>query len=401
MPPTKFTVPLSLQITLISVIPLLYQILRNSPAVLTPTLESQFAISATQMGLVASAVSFGAMLAILPAARWVIRFGVKPVLLWASLVITLGATGFALAQSTTQLFVARFIIGLGSGPYLTAALARAEEGVSVQQFRDYSGEISLVGRLGSLVATAPLALLMQLLAWRGAIGLLAILSGIFSVVLALTVSDSQRQPTPAKHRVSWQKLFIPLVISRLWVLIVLLGTISTIMGLWGGPWLIARYQLSPNHTGWVLSLMAAGFAVGSMICVTLARYLHRYTVPTLLLTSLILLVPMALNQLPMVCVYPLFFVLGITLSPTALVIAEIRQAVPEGVIVRALAVSSLAFSLGIFLYQALSGFVIDLFPSPAPGHHALAAYQALFSLLIAGLFTALLVQWRFQLPTKT
>ncbi len=401
MTPAKFTLPLNLQITLISVIPLLYQILRNSPAVLTPTLESQFNISATQMGLVASAVSFGAMLAILPAARLVIHFGVKPVLLWASLVITLGATGFALAQSATLLFVARFIIGLGSGPYLTAALARAEDGVSVQQFRDYSGEISLVGRLGSLVATAPLALLIQLLAWRGAIGLLAIVSGIFMVILALTVSDNQRQPTPAKHRVSWQKLFIPLVISRLWVLIVLLGTISTIMGLWGEPWLITRYQLSPSHTGWILSLMAAGFAVGSMICVNLAHYLHRYTVPTLLLISLVLLIPMALNQLPLVCVYPLFFVLGITLSPTALVIAEIRQAVPEGLIVRALAVSSLAFSLGIFLYQALSGFVIDHFPSPAPGHHALAAYQALFSLLIAGLFTALLVQWRFQPPTKT
>ncbi|NLS14711.1 MFS transporter [Vibrio sp. SM6] len=380
MPKPGLQFPIGIEVALLSTIPLIYQVLRNSPAVLTPVLKSTFGLNATYMGLVASAVPLGAIFSALFAARWVDRYGARPVILVNALMVVIGAIGFALAQDAWQLFFARLLIGLGSGAFLGAAMVWVGYHRSIEEFRVYWAEVSAIGRLGTLGATAPLAMLIALLGWREALLALSIVAACVGIVLFFSLSNTKEpgESTAKKPPVKWRSVFTAFLCTRLWTLMVLLGSITTVVGLWGGPWLISAYQLSENQVSWLLSLMAMGFVVGSGGCVALERFLHGWTMSVLLLASAAIFLLMGLGLMSAVGAGAWLFVLGFCLAPSTLVIAEVRQMTDKAVLSEALFASTIAFSLGVFVYQALSGFIIDSFALTKTGHHPVESYQALY-----------------------
>ncbi|MFI3246960.1 MAG: MFS transporter [Ferrimonas sp.] len=388
----KVVLPLAGQIALIALVPLIYQVLRNSTGILATQLEQQFSMSATAMGVIAGAVSLGAMLAILPAAAWVNRFGARPVLLYATALIALGAVGYALAPDPMTLFIARFCIGLGSGPYLAAAMARAEQDTSSNQFKEYSGEISAIGRSGSVLAAAPFAIIVAWLGWRQTIALLAAAALLLVLILWLSASNTKRQPQT--NTIPWRQLLCGSVLARLCLLMALMGSISTLIGLWGGPWLASAYSLNPHQISWYLTLLTASFAFGSISSISLTRWFGKATLSLLISTAIALLLLLASPvQLPPTLLLFILAALGCCLSPTVLVLAELRQAAPTHLVVALLAVSSLAFSMGIFLFQAISGIVVDVFARTSSGGHPTIAFQWVFVVLAVGLLLTLIMRW--------
>ena len=68
---------------------------------------------------------------------------------------------------------------------------------------------------------------------------------------------------------------------------------------------------------------------------------------------------------------------------------------------RGLTVLNMGSMGGMFLAQAISGFVIELFPIAADGAYALAAYRAVFGLQAAFILLACLVYLHARDPARS
>nr|WP_109472534.1 MFS transporter [Ornithinimicrobium cavernae] len=92
--------------------------------ILTPILPAygrSFGISATEIGVVVGAFSFGRLLFDVVGGVLADRVGVRTVCLVGCLVTGIASLGAGLADSLTPLLVARFLQGLGSALYMSAA----------------------------------------------------------------------------------------------------------------------------------------------------------------------------------------------------------------------------------------------------------------------------------------
>jgi MFS family permease len=379
--------------------PLLSQVLRNSSALLALSLEKEFGFGATTMGLVSSAFSFGAILAILPGTALVDRIGARMVLLGSGAAMALGAGAFSIAENETELFMARFAMGIGAASLTTAAYAILQDGASSERFRLFSSEISFLGRLGAVVATAPLAALIVWLGWRDASGLLAVLVVISTLAVLVSVRKQQRTQARAEES-GWSGIFTPFVISRVVGLVALNGATGIVLGLWGAPWLEMKFAMGTNAQGGALALMAAGFALGSLLAVRVFAVLGKATMPIFILLAAALLVMPAMDFVGRIALYPWLLALGVALSPSALLISDVREAVPPKKVIKALGATSMSFSVGVFLYQSLSGVLIDLFPTESSGAHPPEAFHALFLVLAVLLMLALAVYMLAPSPKK-
>ncbi len=397
MQQSKIQLPLGIEVAFIASILLLYQVLRNSPVVLALTLKDTFQLNATELGLMASAVSLGAIFSALMAAKWVNRYGARPVLLTSIFLISVGAAAFAFARDQSELFGARFIIGLGSGSYLGAAMVWVQYGRSVEVFRLYWSEVSSIGRLGAVAATAPLAFLVDLLSWREALLALSVSVAIVGCVLwfSLPNTETAKKENKQQDKALLREVFSLFVCARLCTLMIMIGSVTSIVGLWGGPWLDSAFDMSSAEVNSLLSIMAIGFVVGSAGGVMLERFWHNFTLSILMFISALIFLLFALGAVSAFTVGPWLFLLGFCLAPSTLALADIREMVPKSLLPEAMFAATISFSLGVFIYQAFSGVVIDQFPLTEAGKHPLESYQAFYYiisllLILAAFVTAIL-----------
>ncbi|MTI17517.1 MFS transporter [Rhodobacteraceae bacterium RKSG542] len=395
---TKAILSLQALVLILALDPFVAQILRNSTALIAVSLEREFSMNAKTIGSLASAFSLGACFSLLPGAALVSRFGPRFVFLCFGLLMALGTAAFSMADSLTELFLARFLMGVGSGPLSTAGLYVLQSGASDNKFRFLSSETSFVGRLGALFATAPLALLVVALTWRGAMFSLAVVCAIATFLAVIGAKGREPAADSVAQAHGWRFLLNGFLLSRMLAITTIVGVNGTILALWGAPWLHSEYAMSTHEQGIALGVMAIGYAGGSLFAAEIAQYLGTRTVPVFTIVAAFFLVAIAYFQVSEVLIFPALLILGLVLSPAMVLVTEMRSAVAPEQLVRTLAVSSLTFSLGMFALQALSGFVIDLYPRTASGQHPPEAFHTLFYVL-AGilLLTAAMLIYRREL----
>src|SRR5260370_40836028 len=106
--------------------------------------------------------------------RWgllVDGFGGRRVVAAGGAVMGLGTMGMGLAPARRALFAGRFAVGLGAAVTFVGALKIAATWFPPTRFGFLSAVTATVGIAGALVATAPLAALVAVAGWRGALAL--------------------------------------------------------------------------------------------------------------------------------------------------------------------------------------------------------------------------------------
>jgi len=96
-----------------------------------------------------------------------------------------------------------------------------------------------------------------------------------------------------------------------------------------------------------------------------------------------------------------FAVFGFVTAYVPLLIAHGRALFPLHLVGRGLTVLNMASMGGTFLVQAVSGFVIELFPTAPDGAYALAAYRLVFALQAGFILLACLVYFGSSEPIPT
>ncbi len=153
-------------------------LLRTVNAAVAPHLTADIGVSPASLGLLTSAYFFSFAAFQLPLGMLLDRFGPRRVSASLLAIASLGSLLFGLAPDIATLTVARALIGLGMSSGLMAGFKANPLWWPGEKLPRVNGWFMAVGALGSLVATAPAALLLEHMHWRSVFLGLAVLDEV-------------------------------------------------------------------------------------------------------------------------------------------------------------------------------------------------------------------------------
>ena len=364
------------------------QFLRNSIGVIAPNLASELQLSAGEIGVLSSAFFFAFASAQIPLGVALDRYGPKNCMLVCAIIATAGAVLFALGNNPVLLVIARILMGLGSSCYLMAPLALYARRFDAHRFATLVGIQMGVGTLGTLAATAPFAWAVAAIGWQQtflAVGGVMVLAGL---LVAVIIKDDGQQGGAPRESLreslagTLEALRAPSV-GRLFLMhLTAYSSFVIVVGLWGGPYLTHIYGYSLIERGDMLFLAVVAQIVGAILWGTTDRLFNSYKIPVLtgaLLTAAAMAYVAIFGTLSPLGLVLWIVAVGVFTAYTPVLIAHGKTLFPPHLVGRGMTLLNMGTMGGVFIFQTLSGFVIDMFPVN-DGVYSLAAYRAVFAL---------------------
>lgn len=352
----------------------LSSLLRAVIATLAPTLTTEFALNAGQLGLLAGGYFLGFAVFQIPLGVWLDRYGPRRVLAGFLVLAVLSSVAFAVAEGFAALLVARVLGGVGVCGCLMAALTAYRRWLPAELQQRANSWMLMTGAFGLLAATLPVQWLLPLYGWR----IVFVLMGVaFLLVIAavwLRVPEVPRgaaggpTPVPEPAGTGLWAAYRPVLTSRYFlrmapVGLINYGALTAIQTLWAGPWMT---QVTGNTP---LEAASGLFAINLTMLVVfwgwgainpqLARRgvaTDRLLMAGLPLGPLLLLGIAWLGGAAGWAHWCVFFALSSFLS---LMLPAIGMAFPMQIAGRALSAFNLTLFLGTFIWQWMIGLGID------------------------------------------
>jgi MFS family permease len=365
---------------------------RTVMAVIGPVLAVEFALSASELGLLAACMFAAYAAAQLPVGVALDMLGTRRIQCALSLVTAAGFAVFALSDGLAGFSIARVILGVGISAGLMAILKANTQWFAPAQVAGMTGLAMAVASLGSVLTTAPVEAALPMLGWRGVFWLLAGLSVAVAIWIFASVRD---KPGPAARRDLRAELAVMRQIlgSRLFwrygpVAAMLSIPNFTYLGLWAGPWLrdVAGYDGPARaHTLllYTLAMLAGALLIGQAGSRAQARGYHALLVTSLCIAGLVAAqIGLALQPsgAAVTVLWMLFAFFGGG-GPTGYV--AVGQMFPAEQVGRVSTAINTLTLLGAFLLQAAIGWILDLWPRAAAGGWDPRGYSAALMLSVA------------------
>ncbi|BBF93563.1 MFS transporter [Blastochloris tepida] len=384
------------------------QFLRGSIGVIAPNLARELSLNAAEIGLLSSLFFLMFAAAQLPLGIALDRFGPRACLLGSVSLAIAGSLLFALAGSFAGLLGARVLMGLGCAALLMAPLAVYARWFPPDRFSTLLGIQMAVGSLGALLATAPLARAAEAFGWRTPFLVVAAITVVSAVVAAVVVRDNPPGKVAPHNKDSLADSIRGVVhvirIRDVWRLFLLhtcaYAMYASIQGLWGGPYLTDVYGFELAQRGDMLLLMAVAQICGSFLWGISDRLLDSYRWPTMIgaigSALLLLVLPLA-GPLPQGWLPVWFAAFGLMAAFTPVMMAHGKSLFPPHLVGRGITLLNLANMGGVFVWQAVAGVVVDLYPT-ANGAYPAAAYHMVFALQGLAMLALMVVYVRARDP---
>ena len=256
---------------------------RVSPAVMTTELMRDFHIGAKDLGNLSGFYFYFYVVMQIPVGVLIDSWGARRLLVSGSLA---AAAGTVLVGATTSFVLActgRAVIGVATAVAWLVVLRLATHWFPSERFAMLTGLGLCFGNLGALFAQVPLRLLIEDFGWRTVV--MASASVILVVgLLAWTLVkkdpaergfrsyappelQAQKHERIASLAVGVRRIF---AYRNTWLIFLaqggLVGPIMTFTGLWGSPFLKARFGLPTTTAAAVCSVMIICWALASPIC---------------------------------------------------------------------------------------------------------------------------------------
>ncbi len=363
---------------------------RVSPALMATDIMSTLQLNAADMGLLASVffVSYGIMQ--IPSGLLTDGVGPRRLLPIMVALSALGTAIFGMAESFTMALLGRGLIGIGASVVFLCAMKIIGQWFPMSLFARLGGILLGVGGIGMLVAATPLTVASDILGWRVAFYGIAGIALFFAVLLFFGVKDAAAEKAKAGH-VDWQLMrsnFSTVIKHRDFWFVCLWSFCQFNMhmsfgGLWGGTYLRDVLGLNPGDAGHVLDMAAIGVIVGGFsigyICDKIIKSIRK----TMLFASIIYMLNFAClaifsDSIPVWCMYIWFFLLS-ALGVPAMSVAFTAMRRIFGVHATGSASGLLnSFpSMGMLIFQPLTGFILDVYPKSDSGGFLPVAYESM------------------------
>ncbi|OUR79239.1 hypothetical protein A9Q83_05250 [Alphaproteobacteria bacterium 46_93_T64] len=367
---------------------------RLSGAVTIPPVAAELGFAVDSLGFLAAALFFTSAVLQIPNGLLLDRFGARRVV-----PIYVGVAIFAcilLAYATTyeEVLVARMLLGGGFSVTMMSSYVLFSKWFPADRFATIVSWLMAASSMGSILASYPLAFFIAEFGWRpayliiAAVTLIAVLAGAFiirDVPPDYEVHDNQPKSLMQSIKGYSVVLFYPRFFFFLAMGFVAFGPSTTILGMWGGPFLETEYGLDGVERGQILFLMVVAIPVGALFFGPLDRVFKSRKKIVLAAVTAEVVVFMILGfyeELPLWAVCVLFVVIAFLQQHYVVLAAQCRASFPDYLVGRANSTLNLTSILGVGFMQSLFGW--GLLYSPTSG------YQISF-LTIAGLLVVAMV----------
>lgn len=257
--------------------------LRVSPAVMTGELMRAFTITAADLGNFSAFYFYTYVAMQIPTGVLVDSWGARRLLIVGSIVAAFGTFIFGSTSNFLIASAGRALVGGATAVGWVVTLKLATHWFPSARFAMVSGLGLFMGNMGALVAQVPLRLLVERFGWRG----VAIASGVVVLLIAALAAtlvkndprdDGYETYAPealrsTDHLSLWTLLkgFRHVFAYRNTWLIFLaqggfVGSMIAFTGLWGPPYLRARFGIPSTTAAAVCSVMIVCWAVASPLC---------------------------------------------------------------------------------------------------------------------------------------
>lgn len=364
------------------------QFLRNSIGVIAPNLAAELNMSASEIGLLSSVFFFVFAAAQIPLGIALDRYGAKRCMLVCAAFAIAGSLMFALAPNPAWLIAARVLMGLGSSCFFMAPLALYAKRFPPDRFATVTSVQFGLGTLGTLIATAPFAFAAATIGWRASFIIVAALTLVAALLIALLIQGDARAPAQGSTtlRESAEGIVAAMRTRSFWPLfaihLVTYSSFVIVVGLWGGPYLTHVYGYSLTERGNMLLVAVISQVIAALLWGPSDRLFDSYKIPVMagsLLSAATMAAAALVGTFTPAGLFLWFVAVGVTTSYLPVMIAHGKALFPPDLVGRGITLLNMGTMGGVFLSQAVTGFVIDLFP-PAGDGYALAAYRSVFAL---------------------
>jgi MFS family permease len=373
---------------------------RVAPGIVAKDIMEAFGASGAIVGLLSSMYFYSYAGFMIPGGLAIDALGGRRVVAAGGAVMGLGTIAMAIAATEPLLFAGRFVVGLGATVTFTGTLAIAAAWFPPSRFGTLAAVTATVGVLGSLAGTYPLAALVGVAGWRGALWLLGVLAIALAALCAAIVRDRPPHtaalppPVPAWNDVlagMAQVLGNPHTWPPFLALFFFYAAMGNLM-LWAVPFLRDAYGLStPRAALYAMSTSLALLVSSPLTGYVSDHVLERRKLPYVAMAGVScgiwVLFVATLGALPLGGVYAVLFAMGLASGSFVLTWPIGREVNPPALAGIAVAVVNLGGFLGAALTQGPLGAVLDArwdgVTAGGARVYPLDAYRAAFAICAA------------------
>jgi FSR family fosmidomycin resistance protein-like MFS transporter len=289
--------------------------------VMLPIWQAEFGLGYAALGLMKTVFS-GTLAGLqIPSGLLAERFGAPIVLALGTALAGIGYCVAGLSQGIAMLVAALFIGGLGAStqhPLASSLVARAFAG---PRSLKALGTYNFAGDIGKMTVPAAASLLLVVLPWREALGVLGVLGVLAAIVIYVAMPRFARESPPppkseagARGGARLSQFGFPLLLS-----VGVIDSATRMAFLTFLPFVLTAKGASLPTIGLALTLVFAGGAVGKLVCAFIGARIGA--VATVWLTETVTALGIVvLLPLPLEAALALLPLVGIALNGTSSVL---------------------------------------------------------------------------------
>ena len=378
---------------------------RIAPNAIAGELRVAFGASSAQLGALAASYFWLYTLMQIPTGVLVDALGPRRIVALGGVVAGVGSILFGRAGTLAGATAGRALVGLGVSVAFVSLLKLVTSWFRESEFGTISGIVMVIGNVGAMFSSAPLAWMAGVTSWRNvfvAVGLSSLGGAALTWLLvrdrpadaglpSMRALDGHAEHAPHGGRWwegLWEVVRNPATWPGFFVNLGLAGAFLSFAGLWAGPYLQAAHGMTNTRAAAHTFVMLGAFAISSFLIGWLSDRLGRRRAPALVvgLVHVLCWAPMLAGApLPPVASFALFAMIGASAAAFTLSWASVKEVNRPALAGTAMAVVNTGVFLGPTVYQPLVGWVVD-----RAGFRAGIAVLAACSL--GGLVAALLIR---------
>jgi len=346
---------------------------RVSIAVISPDLALELSLTSSQLGTLSAAFFYSFALSQLPLGVLLDRWGSRIIMTILGLVAVIGVCLFALAQKLEWAILARMLMGIGMSSNLIGVLTLLAAWFPVNRFAFLAGSVASIGTIGNLLAATPLALLSNLVGWRGSFWIIAGVNFVIIIFFFLVTRNYPPGHVSSKDKGVKSLLGIGrlLCMYSYWALglsgFVRYGYFVALQGLWASLFLIYGLGLDEISAANAIFCLGLGFMIGlpvsGRISDSILRSRKKVALPSFI-GSFVLTISIIwwTKDTGYLLIYFSFFSLGFLASPGQIILAHIKELVPSDMTARAMTGVNFFTTLGGAAFIQILGWLIESDP---------------------------------------
>jgi sugar phosphate permease len=353
---------------------------RIAPAVVSADLMRAFGTTGAALGSLAAMYYYIYTIMQIPAGVLADTLGARVSVTLGNIVSGAGSILFGLAATFWEASVGRALVGLGVSVVFVGLMKSNTLWFRDRDYGFISGLTLLLGNIGAILATGPLAGALTVWSWRTvfvALGALALALAALSWLGVRNTPEDAGFPSiremegqirhAGRERHWWRDLLGVLATRRawpgFWVNLGMPGSMLAFLGLWAVPFLRDLHGLERSAASAYTSLALAGFAVGALFCGGFSDRLGRrkpLLVAGTLLYGLAWLGIVDPGWAPGRLGMAWFALMGFSCGAFILTYAGAKEVVVPALSGMAIALVNTGVFLGAAMLQPLFGWIMDL-----------------------------------------